>query len=103
MPYLIYGTVQAVRRSLQRQPQKTASKSYKTFWLEVSAVPSEKNIQDARAIFQRFAQEKPVWLPGVGVGPKARKASHRELWLSEESTQAVVDVYKSKRVSFTTT
>lgn len=71
-------------------------------WLGVSALPSEKNVQDAQAIFQRFAQDKPIRLPGVDFGRQPRKAVHRDLGLSEESTRAIVDACKRKGLTVTT-
>ncbi|KAL9036782.1 MAG: hypothetical protein Q9214_005985 [Letrouitia sp. 1 TL-2023] len=71
-------------------------------WLGVSAVPSEKNFQDAQSIFQRFMQEKPIRLPGVNFGNKPQKAVHRDLGLSEESTKAIIDACKRKEITVTT-
>ncbi|KAL8968765.1 MAG: hypothetical protein Q9197_004699, partial [Variospora fuerteventurae] len=71
-------------------------------WLGLSAQPSEKNIKDAESIFQCFAQEKPILLPGVDFGRKPQKAIHRELALSEESTRAIIDACKRKGITVTT-
>lgn len=71
-------------------------------WLGVSARPSEKNVKDAEGIFQRFAQDKPIMLPGVDFGCKPRIAVHKDLRLSEESTRAIVEACKRKGVTVTT-
>ncbi|MCJ1268528.1 hypothetical protein MMC22_008416 [Lobaria immixta] len=71
-------------------------------WLGVSARPSEKNVKDAQSIFQRLMQDKPIRLPGVDFGREPRKAVHRDLGLSEESTRAIIDACKRKRITVTT-
>jgi hypothetical protein len=59
-------------------------------WLSVSA-------PDAETLFQRvLVQGKPIALPGVDFARAPRKAVHRDLALSEESTAAVVEACKRK-------
>ncbi len=71
-------------------------------WLSVSAQPSEKNIKQAESLFQRIlGQDKPIALPGVDFARVPRKAVHRDLVLSEESTAAVVEACKREGVSVT--
>ena len=71
-------------------------------WLSVSAQPSEKNIKDAETLFQRvLMQGKPIALPGVDFARSPRKAVHRDLVLSEESTATVVKACKREGVSVT--
>ncbi|KAI9927007.1 hypothetical protein ASPWEDRAFT_177463 [Aspergillus wentii DTO 134E9] len=71
-------------------------------WLGVSAIPSEKSVKDAQSIFQRILmQQKPIRLPGVDFGRVPQKTVHRDLALTEETTQSIIESCKQKGVSVT--
>jgi hypothetical protein len=71
-------------------------------WLNVSAVPSEKNIKDAQALFHRvLSQEKPIRLPGVDFDRTPGKPTHWELLLDEKATKDIISACKQKSISVT--
>lgn len=71
-------------------------------WLQVPAIPSENNINHAQSIFQRILQQKnPIQLPGVDFSLQPRKAVHRDLKLSNETTKSIILACKEKGISVT--
>ncbi|KAH7329710.1 hypothetical protein B0I35DRAFT_474276 [Stachybotrys elegans] len=70
-------------------------------WLQIPVSPSDKNVRDVQSLFQRFAQEKPIQLPNVDFQRIPQRAVHRELELSQEKTQMIVESCKLRGVSVT--
>ncbi|KAG8405572.1 hypothetical protein J3458_022218 [Metarhizium acridum] len=71
-------------------------------WLKFSQSPSQENIEDARDLFKRFVQDKPVRLPEVDLRRTPGRPVHRELSLSEKDSHRVVDACRIKGLTVTT-